>query len=120
MSHKYQYILLYVTDLERSVAFYRDKLDFAFGEYQDKVAMLSFGSANIILHLNEEKDFVANPKKGQGVLIGFGVDDVDAYHAQVVQNGVAVLQAPKDEPWGDRDMALYDPDGYELWFSQTK
>jgi uncharacterized glyoxalase superfamily protein PhnB len=40
------------------------------------------------------------------------VDDVDAFHRRAVDAGAEVLKAPKDEPWGMREMAVRSPDGH--------
>ena len=120
MHRSFKYILLYVTDLERSVAFYRDRLDFTFVEYHGPtVALMMFGDAPLILHYLEDKDFHAVKNKGQGVLIGYHLDNVDDFFDLLKARGAPVKDPPKDEPWGDRDFFLHDPDGYEVWFSQT-
>lgn len=47
------------------------------------------------------------------------VDDVDAWHANVLAAGVVErfgvrLGQPEDRPWGQRDFTLFDPSGV-LW-----
>lgn len=42
------------------------------------------------------------------------VDDVDAVHERCRREGMAVLQAPRDEPWGVREMHVRHPDGHVL------
>ncbi len=42
--------------------------------------------------------------------IGFHIADFDATHARIVRGGYAVVQAPRDEPWG-RTARYLDPDG---------
>jgi len=44
-----------------------------------------------------------------GAQIGFHVADFDAVHQRAVQAGVAVVQEPRDEPWG-RTARYLDPD----------
>ena len=41
------------------------------------------------------------------------VSDVDAYHAHLVEQGLA-LPAPADKPWGMRELAVRTPDGHRL------
>ena len=46
-----------------------------------------------------------------------GCDDVDALHAEFVARGVT-CGAPKDAPYGMRQLYLTDPDGFGLCFQQ--
>ena len=115
----YHYILFYVADLDKSVAFYRDKLGFTLTRlHEGGVAELDFGTAKLYLHLDSKPDMPPPDRahRGKDVLIGFNPDDVDAYCARVKSNGVAIAKELSDEPWGDRDFSIKDPDGYELWF----
>jgi hypothetical protein len=43
-------------------------------------------------------------------------DDVDAYHAAVVQTGAEVIQPPADRPWGVREMLVRDPNAHVIRF----
>jgi catechol 2,3-dioxygenase-like lactoylglutathione lyase family enzyme len=47
----------------------------------------------------------------RGVVLAFLVDDVDAEHARLVDLGVPVDVAPRDEPWGQRRLLVRDPAG---------
>ncbi|MGD1915396.1 MAG: VOC family protein [Phycisphaerales bacterium] len=42
------------------------------------------------------------------------VDDVDSWHERAEREGADVLKAPKDEPWGMREMALRTVDGHRM------
>ena len=47
-----------------------------------------------------------------GVALSFAVDDVDALTDAAVSAGCGVLDAPADQPWGERQSVLTDPDGH--------
>ena len=49
-----------------------------------------------------------------GGLVHFYVDDVDAWYAEFVQQGVAVHEPPNESLQGLRDMTVLDPDGNKL------
>jgi hypothetical protein len=49
---------------------------------------------------------------GQGVWMSVWVDDVDAVYGICKANGVEIAMAPKDEPWGVREMHVRHPDGH--------
>lgn len=40
------------------------------------------------------------------------VEDVDAVHVTCVQEGLTVIAAPDDKPWGVREMHVRHPDGH--------
>lgn len=48
---------------------------------------------------------------GQGLLLVFVVDDVDAEFARIAANGAEVVTAPETEPWGERYCQFVDPNG---------
>jgi predicted enzyme related to lactoylglutathione lyase len=45
-------------------------------------------------------------------------DDVDALFAKAVASGAAVVQEPKDQPYGVRDCAVRDPSQNMVRFAQ--
>lgn len=47
------------------------------------------------------------------------VDDVDAYHDQLVRAGVTIQQPLTTQWWGDRNFAVVDPAGHLIWFWKT-
>jgi uncharacterized glyoxalase superfamily protein PhnB len=47
------------------------------------------------------------------------VDDVDAFHRRAVAAGADVMHAPRDEPWGMRELALRSPDGHRFMLGQA-
>ena len=57
-----------------------------------------------------EPDFVAGPA-GQGMLIAFVVDDVDAEFTRIAAEGASVVTEPETEPWGERYCQFVDPNG---------
>ena len=48
----------------------------------------------------------------------FETDDCDAVFVRLREAGCAVIQSPKDEPWGVRDCAVRDPSGNMVRFAQ--
>jgi uncharacterized glyoxalase superfamily protein PhnB len=51
-----------------------------------------------------------------GLLVVFTVEDVDAEHDRLREEGATVLTPPETEPWGERYLQLADPNGvvYQL------
>src|SRR6266581_4866732 len=89
------------TDLQRSMAFYRDVLGFMLGQ----------------------DDF----KKGRDRQKGLGTrvwchtaQDLDRLAAEIKARGGVLDQEPQDMPWGDRVFMISDPDGFKLTFVQAR
>jgi len=51
---------------------------------------------------------------GQGLLLVFVVDDVDAECARIAAAGARVVSEPMTEPWGERYCQFADPNGI-IW-----
>jgi uncharacterized glyoxalase superfamily protein PhnB len=48
------------------------------------------------------------------------VEDVDEFYKGAVEKGMKPKAEPRDLPFGRREFALSDPDGYELVFFTKK
>lgn len=59
------------------------------------------------------EDLKGKEKLGDGIAIWFGCDDADALHGHLINNGVEIVFAPKDGPFG-RYFAFRDPFGYTI------
>ena len=110
---------LFVRDVARSVAFYRDVLGFetlreAPGGYT------SLGREGAVLGLNDvahlPADHPARPQPGdavgRGVELVVVVDDVAALQTRAAASGHAHVSALVAQPWGLTDFRVVDPDGY--------
>jgi hypothetical protein len=53
-----------------------------------------------------------------GAWLSIWVVDVDAVHAMCDRQGITVLQPPRDEPWGIREMLIQHPDGHTFRIGQ--
>ena len=47
--------------------------------------------------------------------LGFAVDDLDAFHQEMIAKGVVCLQPPEEEDFGGRLAGYADPDGLSFW-----
>ena len=55
------------------------------------------------------------PHSGNGVILNFLVNDVDAEHARLTQSGLTVAMPLEDHPWGDRGFSVIDPIGNAVY-----
>jgi uncharacterized glyoxalase superfamily protein PhnB len=83
--------------------------------------MLKLGGATIMLNTKFEDDKrppQPPPTTGhEDVCLYFGCDDVDAMY-ELIRSKWQKLKAPKNAPYGMRQLYLNDPDGYELCFQE--
>jgi len=113
-----------VNDLERSLAWYRDVLGFTVKERweQDGKVMgveVVAGSVTFFLSQDDWKKG-RDRKKGEGFSIYCTTaQNVDDLAAVIKGRGGAIAREPQDQPWGARDFAVTDPDGFRITISST-
>ena len=101
-------VLYRPVDYERSVAFYRDVLGLQI--YREWGSGTVFFLGGGLLELSRS----AGPVTDDKLSFWLHVRDVDAEFARLAAEGVEVVEAPVDEPWGLREARLRDPDGLML------
>lgn len=110
------YVFLYVSDLERSKEFYRDKLGWKPGTDEKDVAGFSFGDGYLVIHRETRSE---NKRSyGGGMWIAVKVEDVNAEHSALRERGIEVGEL-LDQPWGERQFYFQDPDGYNWSYGQA-
>ncbi|HKC76939.1 MAG TPA: VOC family protein [Gaiellaceae bacterium] len=121
-------VILAVTDVERSVAFYRDALGFEVeAVYEDPpYATLVLAGARLSLaeqgHAAEDRPGVDleapdDPGKANALLV-VEVADALAEHARLAELHVRFLAEPYEPPWGGCRFFCVDPDGYLVEIEQ--
>lgn len=109
-------ILLYCRDLKASAEFYR-KLGLSLGREKMGVIPSSLGDLTIQLLDQNSAYFQQDAQrkdKGVGVFLEIEVENVDAYHSELIGKGLKPSSTPRDWPWGKREFAIKDPDGYRI------
>jgi predicted enzyme related to lactoylglutathione lyase len=114
--------VLLVSNIERSVAFWRDELGFEceiYGQPPD-FATARRDDATVLLALcADPAAIVPNWKlvdKTWNVYIR--VDDADAVYAEVQERGAAIDYTIYNAPHGFREFGVQDPDGHDIAFGQ--
>jgi catechol 2,3-dioxygenase-like lactoylglutathione lyase family enzyme len=102
---------LHVSDVVAAADFYTNKLGFQVAfTWGDPPTMAG-------VNLGQVQMFLEQGAPGpQGCSVYFVVDDADALCEFHRANGVEIVEPPEDQPYGIRDYAVRDLDGYRLAF----
>jgi len=107
------YAIVFVSDMQRSVGFYRDVVGLPLRFESPEWSEFATGGATLALHRGERGE---NGSAEAGRTLagccrpGLGVADLDAFHARMQAHDVACTQPPKDV-FGSRIAQYVDPDG---------
>jgi lactoylglutathione lyase len=110
------YVILFVADLARSIAFYRDVIGLPFKLHGDGYAEFATRGSRFGLYDRDRLEELTGQRPGTpggpGGEVVFLVGDVDAEAERLRAAGVAILEGPVDRPWGHRTLHVEDPDGF--------
>ena len=121
------HVFLLVSDLARSVHFYRQLLERAPASADARHARFELGPISLTIHEDltptELSLWRVDPvpeRRGWGVYLTFPTDDLDQAHKKLVEIGAKILTTPNVTPWGTRMFTAKDPDGYLLELCQRR
>lgn len=123
MFKQLDYAMVVVSDMARSVQFYRDTLGIALKfESPDWTEFLT-GTTTLALHGGGVPQQHSGPpsegKPAGGCSIGFNVEDVDKTYEELKAKGVKFVMPPcEPEGQGIRLAVGVDPDGLHISFAQ--
>lgn len=115
--------ILWVNNIERSVAYYREKLGFdlrmAINGTDGAMVHAAVANGAVALMLGYKDGVPADPaRSGGGAELYINTDGVDALYRHVRHAGTPLTNEIADQYWGDRTFTVTDPDGYVLTFAQ--
>jgi len=107
------YAIVFVSEMARSVAFYRDVVGFPLRFESPMWTELGGDGAVVALHLSGEPGSAG--ESGEEISAGrcrpgFEVPDLDAFHVRMTEHGVPCVEEPR-EVFGARLAQYADPDG---------
>lgn len=113
------YVILFVEDFERAVAFYTEVLGMPVRHRADgyvelgvegpKFALLARWRLPALVGTSESGSPPPGTHEGE---VAFLVEDVDAMYARLRSQGVVFVCPPEDRPYGQRTAYFRDPDGH--------
>ncbi len=110
---KLRYVILFVSDMERSVAFYRNVLGWPLTCRSPERTELAAGGTTVALHYASKPSGAAavQGKIAGRCQLGLSVDDVEAFHRDMVARGTLCIQPPTANAFGAKLAVYADPDG---------
>ena len=108
---KVSVIVLGVSDLSKSVAFYRDVVGLEFKGQHEVLAFFSISGLTLMLN--------GNLRRGDGPLAGASeivcsVESVTGAHELLTQRGANFINKPREVTQGSWACTMADPDGHYL------
>lgn len=120
-----------VNDMARSIAFYRDKIGLSVAHQEHSFAILRRDTVEIHLWLANDDSWRTRAREAlvvsgaESFIAGTAscrvrVDGVDELYDSLRPLGIVHNNASlTDQPWGDRDFGVVDPDGNLITFFET-
>jgi catechol 2,3-dioxygenase-like lactoylglutathione lyase family enzyme len=109
-----------VTELERSIVFYRDILGFFEIDSGDGSAVLASGDTRLVLRTVPNLSAEAS----RLIYLNLEVGDVEAVHAELREKGVKFVHSPRAMNRGDKlelwSATFRDPDNHNIAITQWR
>jgi len=117
------YTMIIVSDMKRSVAFYRDTLGIPLKFESPEWTEFATGATTLALHgggvTREYHDTGDQSKTAGACSIGFNVDDVDQTYEEMKSKGMTFVMPPTQREGEGIKLAVgLDPDGLPISFAQ--
>ena len=116
------YTIVFVSDMERSVAFYRDVVGAPLKFESPEWTEFATAGATLALHKSDgpppDGDMRRSKSPGQ-CRPGLQVPDLDVFHDRMVENNVVCVQEPTVS-FGARIAQYVDPDGLVFSVSEAR
>jgi predicted enzyme related to lactoylglutathione lyase len=105
-------VCLETNDVIKMANFYRKILNIS-SECRDEVHqfIISEGTTLTVYNNGEQKN-----NQNQNISLAFTVDNVDKEYDRLQKLGICIIDAPKLQPWGAKNMHFCDPDGNHVYF----
>ena len=114
------YVIVFVSDMQRSTAFYRDLLGLPLKFSSPGWTEFVTGSTTLALH--PARDATGGAVQGQSpagqAQLGFQEEQLDAAYTWLQAQGVSLSLPPQEQPEGGKVAVLHDPDGLGITLRQ--
>ena len=120
MIDRFHHVQVRTTDLEKSLAFYRDTLGWSVtrtwgGNGEASGAILSGGGVKVVVTGDGK---AASPSSANGPIVFLDIHDIDK-RFKALPKGNHVVTPPGPTAWGTRWFVVKDPDGNQIAFEEV-
>jgi len=115
-------VVRHTKNYETMVTFYRDNLGMKttqqWDEPDNRGTLLAFGgkAGSTVIEIIELGNEAVPGVKPINIVLSIEVDDADAWHEELVKQGIPIARGLEDAPWGHRSFGIDDPDGFRIWY----
>ncbi len=113
------YAIVFVSDMARSVAFYRDTLGIPLKFETQGWTEFATEGATLALHKSLGQGASGGDEVPGSCRPGLNVPDLDAFHRRMIERGVVCKQEPR-AVFGVRIAQYLDPDGLGISVSEQR
>lgn len=117
-------LVLDVANVERSVRFYTDTLDFqvvnASSWAGHRTSLLQLGAFHLFLLEQPDEGPARYQLPKAGPVIGLSEVRIEARAEAIQRAAVDIVQPLTQSPWGGRSLLLRDPDGYLIMIQEPR
>ncbi len=116
------YAIVFVSDMNRSVSFYRDVLCLSLRFQSPGWTEFATEGATLALHQSERPNSASEALHHESAgrcRPGLSVPDIDHFHKRMIEKNVRCVQEPRDT-FGVRIAQYVDPDGLTISVSEQK
>lgn len=105
-------VCIETNDVIKIAEFYRKILNISF-DCSDEIHQYIITKGTTLTVYNNG---AVKNNQNQNISLAFTADDVDAEYERLLKLGVHIIDAPKLQPWGAKNMHFCDPDGNHIYF----
>ena len=123
---QFKHTILYVENVERSMAFYSKVFGYSIKFITPEKDYGEVNSGNTVLSFAVHELAASNLSKGYkrseltekpfGIELGFITEDVEGLYTKAIENGAIALEKPIEKPWGQKVAYIRDLDGFLVEF----
>jgi len=118
---KYSYTILYVNDVERTIAFYTEAFGFTqklitpekdYAELETGTTTLAFAAYTVAEYNGVHVEKTDTEKHPPAFELTFVTDDIEQTFAQALKAGATLVKNPAQKPWGQMVGYVRDINGF--------
>lgn len=114
MQAQLRLLIVYASDMSRSIVFYRDTLGLPLQSESESWSEFDAGGITLALHISDTRGSVPEPLATGQAELHLEVADLDEAHASLKAHGITSNDPVLLEDIGMRIMTLRDPDGLAI------